>query len=98
MGKQSRPIRTHSHLRWTPILPWIALLSAPMAAQVADTTPLDVRLWRMGTPRVVDFPNPPPRPESVPAAGTISADLLRYPLSDKGRQMPLKAQSAAPSE
>jgi tetratricopeptide (TPR) repeat protein len=97
MGKQLRPIRTHSGLRCTALLPYFALLAAPITAQVADTTPLEVRLWRMGTTRVVDLPDPPPRPETVPVAGTISADLLRHPLPAQARQMLQKAQRTAQS-
>jgi len=57
--------------------------------------PLEVRLWRtVGTPRVVDAREVPP-PAQAPAEASVSADLLRHPLSRKARQMLQKAQRAA---
>lgn len=75
------------------LLPCLALLATPIAAQIADTASLEARVWRMGNARIVDFPEPAPRPE----AGTVSAEQLRRPLSAQARQMLQKAQRAAES-
>ena len=77
----------------TPIC--LAALALPMPAQSPSDMPLEVRLWRtVGTPRVVDAREVPP-PAQAPAEASVSADLLRHPLSRKARQMLQKAQRAA---
>src|SRR6266853_3364472 len=79
-------------IRATPICLALAL---PLPAQTPSDMPLEVRLWRtVGTPRVVDAPDVPP-PSQASAGASVSADLLRHPLSPKARQMLQKAQRAA---
>src|SRR5882672_6342751 len=74
----------------------LAALSAPLKAQVPSDMPVDVRLWRtVGTPRVVDTPDVAVAAPAPTEARTISADLLRQPLSQKARQMLQKGQRAA---
>ena len=65
------------------LLPGLAALAFPLLAQVPA-----------GSPRVVDFPDTPSARET-PVARTISADLLRQPLSAKARQILQRAQQAA---
>ena len=46
------------------LLPCLALLATPIAAQIADTASLEARVWRMENARIVDFPEPAPHPEA----------------------------------
>lgn len=69
-------------LTWT-----LALLAAPVAAQSrGGGPPVGGTIWPDTVPIVVD-----PGPVHQAPATTISAELLRYPLSDKARHMLQKA-------
>src|SRR5882724_2734583 len=95
MSKITHVIHHSTCLSWAALLTMILPFTAPAVAQVADTAPLDVRLAIMGATRI-DSPDTPPN--TGPAtAGTISADLLRHPLSSKARQLLQKAQRTAQS-
>jgi tetratricopeptide (TPR) repeat protein len=86
LGKKAHFIRAcspqaHSRWPWAALLSGLALLSIPVAAQVANIAPVEADSPRME--------NPP--------TGIISADLLRHPLPKRARQMLQKAQRAAQS-
>ena len=94
MGKQLFPSR--SRLSDALFLPCLVVLATPLGAQIADTAPLEARIWRMGNAHVVDFPEPSQRTEGA-SASTVSADQLRHPLPGQARQMLQKALHSAES-
>lgn len=66
----------------------LALLALPMAAQFhgEQGAPLGAGVWPNSVPITLD-----PAPADQPPSGTISAELLQYPLSSKARHMLQKA-------
>ena len=94
MRQERLPFRFAAQVTRSACMLSCVLLTATMAAQTPLGLPLEVRLGqRAGTPVIVDAPELPAA--NAPSPETISADLLRYPLPAKARQMLQRAQHAA---